>query len=27
LWEHGIAHEKVFEVPLVLRLPDRSGKT
>lgn len=21
LWEHGIAHEKVFEVPLVLRLP------
>jgi membrane-anchored protein YejM (alkaline phosphatase superfamily) len=23
LWEHGIAHEKVFEVPLVLRLPDR----
>ncbi len=27
LWEHGIAHEKVFEVPLVFRLPDRSGKT
>lgn len=25
LWEHGIAHEKVFEVPLVLRLPDRLG--
>jgi hypothetical protein len=27
LWEHGIAHEKVFEVPLVLRLPDQSEKT
>ena len=24
LWEHGIAHEKVFEVPLVLRLPERA---
>lgn len=23
-WEHGIPHEKVFEVPLVLRLPKRS---
>jgi hypothetical protein len=23
LWEHGIAHEKVFEVPLILRLPAR----
>ncbi len=24
LWEHGIAHEKVFEVPLLLRLPART---
>lgn len=23
LWEHGIAHEKAFEVPLILRLPAR----
>ena len=22
LWEHGIGHEKTFEVPLLLRLPE-----